>query len=33
VQVGRIEVRGELRLELARLRAWLSTTTTLTGKR
>jgi MFS family permease len=33
VQVGRIEVRGELRLELARLRAWLSTTTALTGKR
>jgi hypothetical protein len=33
VQVGRIEVRGEFRLELARLRAWLSTTTSLTGKR
>lgn len=33
VQVGRIEVRSELRVELARLRAWLSTTTNLTGKR
>jgi hypothetical protein len=33
VQVGRIEVRGELRLKLARLRAWLTTTTSLAGKR
>lgn len=33
VQVGGIEVRGELRVGLARLRAWLSTTTNLTGKR
>lgn len=33
VRVGRLEVRGELRVELARMRAWLSETTRLTGKR
>ena len=33
VRVGNLEVRGELRLELARLRAWLSTSTNMTGKR
>jgi hypothetical protein len=33
VQVGNIEVRGELRIELAHVRAWLATSTSLTGKR
>lgn len=33
VRVGRIEVRGEMRLELARMRAWLSASTRLTGHR
>lgn len=32
-RVGRIEVRSALRLELARLRAWLATTTRITGQR
>lgn len=32
-RVGRIEVRGELRLKVARLRAWLATTTRITGQR
>ncbi|MEO7126460.1 MAG: MFS transporter [Nakamurella sp.] len=33
VHVGNIEVRSELRVELAHLRAWLSTTTNLSGRR
>ncbi|MBN9610278.1 MAG: hypothetical protein BGO26_03020 [Actinobacteria bacterium 69-20] len=32
-RVGRIEVRGELRFKVARLRAWLATTTRITGQR
>ncbi len=32
-RVSRIEVRGELRLKVARLRAWLATTTRITGQR
>lgn len=32
-RVGRIEVRGELRLELARMRAWLTASTRVTGQR
>lgn len=31
--VGGIEVRGELRVELARMRAWLAATTRITGQR
>lgn len=33
VRVGNLEVRGELRLELARLRAWLSASTNMSGER
>lgn len=33
VRIGNLEIRSKLRVELARLRAWLSTTTSLTGKR
>lgn len=32
-KVGQVEVHGEVRLELARLRAWLATSTNMSGKR